>query len=147
MKKIIAMLLVLTMVLSFAACAKTDEPAQTTAAPETTAPAVTVESSLAVLESIWNLYGEDEKFFVRSVRDGRSGKFARTVWRAVEPPAGEPASTLVEVLLKSGRKHQIRVHFAEAGHPVLGDAKYGPKPPKPPAPPPGPFMPAWPKRS
>jgi tRNA pseudouridine32 synthase/23S rRNA pseudouridine746 synthase/23S rRNA pseudouridine1911/1915/1917 synthase len=75
---------------------------------------------------------EDEKFFVRSVRDGHSGKFARTVWRVVEPPAGEPPSTLVEVLLKSGRKHQIRVHFAEAGHPVLGDAKYGPKPPKPP---------------
>ena len=38
---------------------------------------------------------EDEKFFVRSVRDGHSGKFARTVWRVVEPPAGEPPSTLV----------------------------------------------------
>jgi tRNA pseudouridine32 synthase/23S rRNA pseudouridine746 synthase/23S rRNA pseudouridine1911/1915/1917 synthase len=72
---------------------------------------------------------EDDRFFVRSVRDGSTGKFARTAWRTVEPPAGEPPSTLVEVLLKSGRKHQIRVHFAEAGHPVLGDAKYGPKPP------------------
>ena len=34
-------------------------------------------------------------------------------------------STLVEVALKSGRKNQIRVHFSEAGHPVVGDAKYG----------------------
>ena len=49
MKKIIAMLLVLVMVLSFAACAKTDEPAQTTAAPETE-PAV-VETEPAVVET------------------------------------------------------------------------------------------------
>jgi len=31
----------------------------------------------------------------------------------------------VEVKLETGRKHQIRVHFAEAGHPVLGDTLYG----------------------
>ena len=34
-------------------------------------------------------------------------------------------TTLVEVALKSGRKNQIRVHFSEAGHPVVGDVKYG----------------------
>ena len=27
--------------------------------------------------------------------------------------------------LKTGRKNQIRVHFSEAGHPVVGDVKYG----------------------
>ena len=32
---------------------------------------------------------------------------------------------MVEVSLKSGRKNQIRVHFSEAGHPVVGDVKYG----------------------
>ncbi|MDO5320270.1 MAG: hypothetical protein Q4G65_16705, partial [bacterium] len=42
-----------------------------------------------------------------------------------EPETLNSDSTLVEVVLKSGRKNQIRVHFSEAGHPVVGDAKYG----------------------
>lgn len=33
--------------------------------------------------------------------------------------------TLVEITLKTGRKHQIRVQFAYLGHPVAGDKKYG----------------------
>ena len=33
--------------------------------------------------------------------------------------------SLVEVILLTGRTHQIRVHLAHAGHPVLGDDKYG----------------------
>lgn len=35
-------------------------------------------------------------------------------------------STTVRVTLETGRRNQIRVHFAEAGHPVLGDARYRP---------------------
>ena len=35
-------------------------------------------------------------------------------------------ATLVRVRLETGRRHQIRVHFAEAGHPVLGDRRYRP---------------------
>ena len=34
-------------------------------------------------------------------------------------------ATLAEVTLHTGRTHQIRVHLAEAGHPLLGDAAYG----------------------
>ena len=49
-------------------------------------------------------------------------KFARTEWRKL---AVENGTTLVEVKLKSGRKNQIRVHFSEAGHPIVGDLKYG----------------------
>lgn len=49
-------------------------------------------------------------------------KFARTDWRKL---AVENGATLVEVKLKSGRKNQIRVHFSEAGHPIVGDLKYG----------------------
>jgi len=49
-------------------------------------------------------------------------KLARTEWRAL---SRRGADTLVEVKLKSGRKNQIRVHFSEAGHPVVGDVKYG----------------------
>jgi 23S rRNA pseudouridine1911/1915/1917 synthase len=33
--------------------------------------------------------------------------------------------TLVEVQLETGRKHQIRVHLAEAGYPIVGDVVYG----------------------
>lgn len=35
------------------------------------------------------------------------------------------SATLVEARPRTGRKHQIRVHFAATGHPVLGDAYYG----------------------
>lgn len=59
---------------------------------------------------------------VSSVKDPRFGKFARTQWRKLSECDG---TTLVEVTLKSGRKNQIRVHFSEAGHPIVGDVKYG----------------------
>ena len=49
-------------------------------------------------------------------------RLARTEWRRVSSEGG---TTLLEVKLKTGRKNQIRVHFSEAGHPVVGDVKYG----------------------
>jgi 23S rRNA pseudouridine1911/1915/1917 synthase len=36
-----------------------------------------------------------------------------------------PGATVVEVRLETGRRNQIRVHFADAGNPVLGDPRYG----------------------
>lgn len=38
-----------------------------------------------------------------------------------------PERALVELILETGRRHQIRVHLAHAGHPVVGDEKYGAK--------------------
>ena len=38
---------------------------------------------------------------------------------------GPVDATLLEVSLDTGRTHQIRVHLAAIGHPVLGDARYG----------------------
>lgn len=54
------------------------------------------------------------------------GKEATTLFRVVER---FPAHTLVECRLKTGRTHQIRVHMAYIGHPLLGDPKYGRKTP------------------
>ena len=59
---------------------------------------------------------------VYSTPDPKRGKLARTVYRVVREMKG---CSLVEIELLTGRKHQIRVHFAERGHAVLGDRKYG----------------------
>jgi 23S rRNA pseudouridine1911/1915/1917 synthase len=42
--------------------------------------------------------------------------------------AGTGIAALVRCRLETGRTHQIRVHFADAGMPVLGDPLYGKKP-------------------
>jgi 23S rRNA pseudouridine1911/1915/1917 synthase len=55
-------------------------------------------------------------------RPGQEGKRAVTHYRSLEKLDG---ATLVSVELETGRTHQIRVHFAAAGHPVLGDRVYG----------------------
>ncbi len=53
------------------------------------------------------------------------GRPARTRYRVVEQYR-EPADVaLVECELETGRTHQVRVHMAAIGHPVVGDARYG----------------------
>ncbi|HEX2137423.1 MAG TPA: RluA family pseudouridine synthase [Microvirga sp.] len=55
------------------------------------------------------------------------GRFAVTHYEVetVLPPGGEPAASLVRCALETGRTHQIRVHMAHIGHPLLGDELYG----------------------
>jgi len=54
----------------------------------------------------------------------RKGKEAVTRWKVLERFG---KATLIAVRLGTGRTHQIRVHFASIGHPVLGDRTYGKK--------------------
>jgi 23S rRNA pseudouridine1911/1915/1917 synthase len=53
----------------------------------------------------------------------RRGKAAVTEWRVLAEFA--PPLTLVELKPRTGRTHQLRVHLASLGHPVVGDAAYG----------------------
>ena len=50
-------------------------------------------------------------------------KFAATAYEVL---AEKSAMTLFKVWLRTGRRNQIRVQFADAGCPLVGDAKYGP---------------------
>jgi 23S rRNA pseudouridine1911/1915/1917 synthase len=72
----------------------------------------TVESFLA----------ENAAFRCYSTRDPARGKRAVTHVKVLQRT---PHRTLVEVRLETGRKHQIRVHLADGGFPIVGDPFYG----------------------
>jgi len=62
----------------------------------------------------------------QSVR--QDGRNAVTHWQVLERfpgPDGKPLASLLACTLETGRTHQIRVHLAHIGHPILGDATYG----------------------
>jgi len=59
----------------------------------------------------------------------QDGRNAVTHWELLEKYAGIDGKTVASLLacrLETGRTHQIRVHLAHAGHPLLGDDTYGP---------------------
>jgi 23S rRNA pseudouridine1911/1915/1917 synthase len=57
-----------------------------------------------------------------AVLRGGAGRTAHTVFQVAQAYA---EFTLLKVQIKTGRTHQIRVHMAHIGHPVVGDATYG----------------------
>ena len=63
--------------------------------------------------------GEGER---RVAVDEREGQEAETIFRRL---ARNDEFSLLEAELLTGRTHQIRVHLAHIGHPILGDEKYG----------------------
>ncbi|MGH9008147.1 MAG: RluA family pseudouridine synthase [Acidimicrobiales bacterium] len=54
-----------------------------------------------------------------------TGREARTAYEVMARYDRPVPSTLVVATLETGRTHQIRVHMAAIGHPVVGDARYG----------------------
>ncbi len=65
---------------------------------------------------------EDSSRHVKSTANPRKGKEAITHYRTL---ASGPRYSMLEVTLETGRRNQIRVHLAEAGHPIVGDTMYG----------------------
>lgn len=79
-----------------------------------------MENDEAIIDSpIARSYKDRKKMGV-----SRMGKEAVTEYKVLESYDGV---SLLEVRIKTGRTHQIRVHMAAIGHPIVGDKEYGDK--------------------
>lgn len=74
--------------------------------------------------TITTYLAENEDYEVFSVRDSRKGELAITRYQVIKEAK---KFSLLEIELLTGKKNQIRVHFSEKGHPIVGDNKYGKK--------------------
>ncbi|MGC1453935.1 MAG: RluA family pseudouridine synthase [Nitrospirota bacterium] len=73
-------------------------------------------------ETITTYLAEDNAYNVYSTTDSTKGRLSQTVYKVLRVTKG---LSLLEVVLLTGRKNQIRVHLAGIGHPIVGDTKYG----------------------
>ena len=82
-----------------------------------------VHGTLAKKEGTISSYlTENAAFRVYSTPDSSKGLLSHTAYRVIRET---PAFSLLDIVLLTGRKNQIRVHMAEQGNPVVGDSKYG----------------------
>jgi 23S rRNA pseudouridine1911/1915/1917 synthase len=87
-----------------------------------------VEGVVAQRGTFRSKYGRDPRDRKKFSSTVHTGKRAVTHWEVKERL---PGATLVEARLETGRTHQIRVHFRDHGHPLVGDRTYG-RPPRDP---------------
>jgi RluA family pseudouridine synthase len=73
-------------------------------------------------ETITTYLAENQAHGVYTTNDAHKGKLAHTAYKVLKQTKD---FSLLEVDLLTGRKHQIRVHLAAIGHPVVGDPRYG----------------------
>lgn len=85
----------------------------------------------AVVEGIITSNGKIESYlketktlYTYSTNDKVNGKYALTFYNPIN---NNNAYTLLDVLIKTGRKNQIRVHMNDINHPIIGDKKYNSK--------------------
>src|ERR1039457_5303973 len=72
--------------------------------------------------TISSYLAENSAYTVFSTLDPSRGKLSHTEYIVLKETRG---FSLLDIHLLTGRKHQIRVHLLEKGHPVVGDRKYG----------------------
>ncbi len=58
----------------------------------------------------------------RKMQTNPKGRKANTEYRVLR---SDPETSLIEAIIHKGSRHQIRIHFAAIGHPILGDRLYG----------------------
>ena len=73
-------------------------------------------------ETITSYLTENKAYISYSTENRMKGKLSHTGYHVLKERNG---FSLLEIDLLTGRKHQIRVHLAEKGHPIVGDKKYG----------------------
>ncbi|MBA3239316.1 MAG: RluA family pseudouridine synthase [Parachlamydiaceae bacterium] len=82
-----------------------------------------VEGRLTDQSGTWESYlYDDSNYVVRVAEDPSEGELAITHYRVKDTNRNY---TWLELTLETGKKNQIRVHCQSAGHPVVGDKKYG----------------------
>jgi tRNA pseudouridine32 synthase/23S rRNA pseudouridine746 synthase/23S rRNA pseudouridine1911/1915/1917 synthase len=73
-------------------------------------------------KTITSYLAENQAHRVYTINDPRKGRLAHTAYKVLKETRD---FSLLEIELLTGRKHQIRVHLADIGHPVVGDERYG----------------------
>lgn len=81
-----------------------------------------LKDSTSFVESYIARHPEDRKRFIAT--DNDQGKWAKTHYTVLEESAH---LSLIELVLETGRTHQIRVHMSHIGHPIVGDDLYNGK--------------------
>jgi 23S rRNA pseudouridine1911/1915/1917 synthase len=82
-----------------------------------------VEKEMSLQKGSWESYlEEDDFYYVKSTNDSEHGKLAVTHYEVLKAHKNR---SLLRLKPQTGRKNQLRVHCSEAGHPIVGDKKYG----------------------